>query len=79
VEITNTPALIREKSALRNGLAVPEGKYCLVDAGYALSKGFLTLYRGLDIIYESRQFPNYGKYSITFIFIFYSTNTLIYL
>jgi len=30
--------------ALRNGLEVPEGKYFLVDAGYALRKGFLTPY-----------------------------------
>ena len=33
--------------ALRNGLEVPEGKYFLVDAGYALRKGFLTPYRGI--------------------------------
>jgi len=33
--------------ALGNGLKVPEGKYFLVDAGYALKKGFLTPYRGV--------------------------------
>ena len=33
--------------ALQNGLRVPEGKYFLVDAGYALRKGFLAPYRGI--------------------------------
>jgi len=33
--------------ALSHGLEVPEGKYFLVDAGYALRKGFLTPYRGV--------------------------------
>ena len=33
--------------ALGNGLVVPEGKYFLVDAGYALKKGFLTPYRSV--------------------------------
>ena len=33
--------------ALRNGLEVAEGKYFLVDAGYALRKGFLVPYRGI--------------------------------
>jgi len=33
--------------ALQHGFAVPEGKYYLVDAGYALRKRFLAPYRGV--------------------------------
>lgn len=33
--------------ALENGFHIPEGKYFLADAGYALKKGILTPYRGV--------------------------------
>jgi len=52
--------------ALQNGLEVPEGKYFLVDAGYALRKGFLAPYRGVR--YHLRE---QAISKLRFVYIFY--------
>ena len=59
--------------ALQNGLCVPEGKYFLVDAGYALKKGFLTPYRGVR--YHLREYSITNLRLATFLY-FYYTKTL---